>query len=138
LRGHVVRDQRLAGVARVGHRRADPGQPGLAAEGVFSFRLRLPAEARNSLARLDGLDLTCRRRTGRPAAFCCPFHSGPDYDPTRHDEIIDLYVEARSFAEAHILPAPVLLLGDEVALDPDRFVVEGTASTCWPTGNPPR
>ncbi|MFI6742659.1 hypothetical protein ACIBI9_58010 [Nonomuraea sp. NPDC050451] len=56
--------------------------------------------------------------------ICCPFHSSGRYDPTRHDEIIDLYTDAQSFAKAHILPAPILMLGEDVALDPDRFVVQ--------------
>ncbi|MEU6783001.1 hypothetical protein ABZ912_27720 [Nonomuraea angiospora] len=55
---------------------------------------------------------------------CCPFHSSGRYDPTRHDEIIDLYTDAQSFAKAHILPAPILMLGEDVALDPDRFVIQ--------------
>ncbi|MFC7589448.1 hypothetical protein ACFQYP_41510 [Nonomuraea antimicrobica] len=55
--------------------------------------------------------------------FCCPFHAPGRYDPTRHDEIIELYAEARSFAQAHVLPAPILMLGQDVALDPDRFVI---------------
>ncbi|MEU7739768.1 hypothetical protein [Nonomuraea sp. NPDC049158] len=57
--------------------------------------------------------------------ICCPFHSGR-YDPTRHDEIIELYTDAQSFAKAHILPAPILMLGEDVALDPDRFVIQDT------------
>ncbi|MCF6472055.1 hypothetical protein FAF44_27215 [Nonomuraea sp. MG754425] len=58
------------------------------------------------------------------SAICCPFHTWGGYDPTRHDEIIELYEEARSFAAAHILPAPILMLGADVALDPDRFVIQ--------------
>ncbi|SEH03973.1 hypothetical protein SAMN05444920_15018 [Nonomuraea solani] len=56
--------------------------------------------------------------------ICCPFHSSGYYDPTRHDEIIELYTDAQSFAKAHILPAPILMLGEDVALDPDRFVIQ--------------
>lgn len=58
--------------------------------------------------------------------ICCPFHSSGNYDPTRHDEIIDVYTDAQSFAKAHILPAPILMLGEDVALDPDRFVIHDT------------
>jgi hypothetical protein len=54
-----------------------------------------------------------------------PFHGGRDFVPTLHDEIVDLYGEAQSFARAHILTAPILLLDEDVALDPDRFVVRG-------------
>ncbi|WP_327090225.1 hypothetical protein OIE66_06275 [Nonomuraea sp. NBC_01738] len=57
--------------------------------------------------------------------LCCPFHSGGWFDPTRFDEVIDVYGEAQSFAQGHILPAPILMLGEDVALDPDRFVIEG-------------
>ncbi|MEO3872767.1 hypothetical protein ABGB18_28465 [Nonomuraea sp. B12E4] len=56
--------------------------------------------------------------------ICCPFHTHSHYDPTRHGEIIELYTDAQTFAEAHILPAPILMLGEDVALDPDRFVIQ--------------
>ncbi|MFT3712870.1 MAG: hypothetical protein QM817_34895 [Archangium sp.] len=56
---------------------------------------------------------------------CCPFHRGLSFDPVRHDEIIDLYESAQRFAKKHVGPAPVLLMGDEVFIDPSRFVVDG-------------
>ncbi|AQZ68233.1 unnamed protein product [[Actinomadura] parvosata subsp. kistnae] len=58
-------------------------------------------------------------------ANCCPFHSSGRFDPTRFDDVIKLYEDAQSFAKAHILPAPILMLGEDVALDPDRFVIDG-------------
>jgi hypothetical protein len=60
----------------------------------------------------------------QPDAMCCPFHSSGHFDPTRFDDVIKLYTDAQSFAQAHILPAPILMLGEDVALDPDRFVVQ--------------
>ncbi|RSN16192.1 hypothetical protein DMB42_00705 [Nonomuraea sp. WAC 01424] len=59
----------------------------------------------------------------RAGSMCCPFHTAGGFDPTRFDEVIDLYTDAQSFAKAHILPAPILMLGEDVALDPDRFVI---------------
>lgn len=55
---------------------------------------------------------------------CCPFHSG-DFIASRHDETIDLYVSAQQFVQKRLLPAPVMLMGDQVLLDPSRFVVDG-------------
>ena len=55
---------------------------------------------------------------------CCPFHS-TWYDPRRHDEINDLYRRAQTFAAAHITPAAILMMGEDVVLDPDRFVIRG-------------
>ncbi|MEU7900529.1 hypothetical protein AB0B45_47835 [Nonomuraea sp. NPDC049152] len=57
-------------------------------------------------------------------AICCPFHTSGQFDPTRFDEVVKLYTDAQSFAQAHILPAPILMLGEDVALDPDRFVIQ--------------
>jgi hypothetical protein len=56
---------------------------------------------------------------------CCPFHMGLSFDPSRHDEVIDLYEAAQRFSKKHVGPAPVLLMGDEVFIDPSRFVIEG-------------
>lgn len=58
---------------------------------------------------------------------CCAFHgwgAGP-LDPTRNGEVIDHYTDEQDEAKAEIMPAPILMLGEEVLLDPDRFVVEG-------------
>ncbi len=54
---------------------------------------------------------------------CCPGHSRA-FDPTLSHDVIELYQRAQRFAEARILPAPILMLGQEVLLDPTRFVVE--------------
>ena len=59
-----------------------------------------------------------------PNSACCPFHHGDSFDPTRHEEIVDLYASAQAFARERIAPAPVLLMGKEVFLDPERFVVD--------------
>lgn len=59
---------------------------------------------------------------------CCPFHGGGGEDyvhETREWEVIELYEDAQSFAKAHIMPAPVLMLGEDVLIDPDRFLVQG-------------
>lgn len=82
---------------------------------------------------------------------CCPFHSWPAFDASRHSEIIDLYRRAQSFAKAHIGPAPILMLGQDVLLDPDKFVIEGNRihvlgkeslapvnfAACWNAGGSP-
>lgn len=82
---------------------------------------------------------------------CCPFHSMGEFDATRFGEIVDLNEAAQSFAKAHIMPAPVLMLGQDVVLDPERFVVRGNQihvlskeslvpvnfAACWNAGGTP-
>ncbi|WP_329518703.1 hypothetical protein [Spirillospora sp. NBC_01491] len=83
--------------------------------------------------------------------LCCPFHEGPRFDATRNEEIVGLYTRAQTFAKAHITPAPILMLGEEVMLDPDKFVVQGNLihvlgkealtpvnfAACWNSGGFP-
>ncbi len=61
----------------------------------------------------------------QPDDQCCPFHSWEAFDATRHGEIVDLYERAQTFAKAHIMPAPLLMLGEDVVLDPEKFVIRG-------------
>lgn len=58
-----------------------------------------------------------------PNSACCPFHA-MHFDPTRHSEVLDLYGAAQVFAKERLFPAPVMVMGEEVLLDPSRFVVE--------------
>ncbi|GAA4636684.1 hypothetical protein GCM10023196_087410 [Actinoallomurus vinaceus] len=46
-------------------------------------------------------------------------------DTTRNADIIEHYTRAQDSAKADIMPAPILMLGEDVLLDPDMFVVEG-------------
>jgi hypothetical protein len=50
---------------------------------------------------------------------------GPNFDTTRNADIIEVYTRAQDSAKADIMPAPIMMLGEDVLLDPDRFVVEG-------------
>ncbi|WP_405614485.1 hypothetical protein [Streptomyces sp. NBC_01508] len=59
--------------------------------------------------------------------MCCPFHRSESFDATRHDEIIGLYEDAQTASKAHIMPAPVVMLGEDVLLDPDKFVIRGNS-----------
>jgi hypothetical protein len=59
-----------------------------------------------------------------PNQACCPFHSAA-FLATRHTEVIELYGQAQAFVRARLSAAPVLVMGDQVLLDPSRFVVEG-------------
>ena len=56
---------------------------------------------------------------------CCPTHTRSAFDPTVSDDVVELYDAAQRFARDRIAPAPILMLGQEVFLDPSRFVVEG-------------
>ncbi|HET9383247.1 MAG TPA: hypothetical protein VFP69_20785 [Streptomyces sp.] len=85
-----------------------------------------------------------------PDDACCPFHSW-GFDATRFDEIIALNRAAQTFAKAHIMPAPLLMLGQDVVLDPEKFVVRGDRihvlgkesltpvnfAACWNSGGYP-
>ncbi|MBN6052232.1 2OG-Fe(II) oxygenase, partial [Nonomuraea sp. RK-328] len=82
---------------------------------------------------------------------CCPFHDMGAFDPTRLDEIVDLNERAQSFAKAHIMPAPILMLGEDVVLDPEKFMIRGNQihvlgkesltpvnfAACWNAGGDP-
>jgi hypothetical protein len=86
-----------------------------------------------------------------PDGRCCPFHCWDTFDATRNEEIVDLYTRAQSFAKAHIMPAPILMLGQDVVLDPDKFVIHGNLihvlgkeslapvnfAACWNAGGSP-
>jgi hypothetical protein len=83
--------------------------------------------------------------------ICCPFHSFEVFEPARCDEIVELYTSAQHFAQRRILPAPVLLMGQEIFLDPEKFLVEGDKihvlggealqpvnfAACWNAGGSP-
>jgi hypothetical protein len=81
-------------------------------------------------------------RANKPALFPEPeppskymnFPNSPDFDPepfpddwdaTRHPKVITEYVAAQHEAKQRILPAPITMLGRELFLDPERFVVDG-------------
>ncbi|MFG1997860.1 hypothetical protein ACGFNU_01780 [Spirillospora sp. NPDC048911] len=49
----------------------------------------------------------------------------PLFDTTRNADVIEHYTRAQDSAKADIMPAPILMLGEDVVLDPDMFVVEG-------------
>lgn len=82
---------------------------------------------------------------------CCPFHGYPQFDATRHGEIVDLYQRAQTFARAHLETAPIVLMGQQVTLDPSRFVIEADRihvtshqplapvnfAACWNSGGAP-
>ncbi|MCP9980421.1 2OG-Fe(II) oxygenase [Actinomadura madurae] len=58
-------------------------------------------------------------------AICSGDVIGPHFDTTRNADIIEHYARAQEAAKADVMPAPILMLGEDVLLDPDMFVVEG-------------
>ncbi|MEU5535809.1 hypothetical protein [Streptomyces sp. NPDC020362] len=86
-----------------------------------------------------------------PNDACCPFHDWGNFEATRFGEIIDLNESAQTFAKAHIMPAPILMLGQDVVLDPEKFMVRGNQihvlgkesltpvnfAACWNSGGTP-
>lgn len=49
----------------------------------------------------------------------------PHFDAPRNADVIERYTSLQDIAKASIMPAPVLMLGEDVVFDPDMFVVEG-------------
>ncbi|GAA4314389.1 hypothetical protein GCM10023178_24110 [Actinomadura luteofluorescens] len=95
--------------AFLGDRRGEP------AVAPFDKSLLFPApEAPSS----DGLpDCACM--------ICSGSVVGPNFETSRNAKIIEHYTRAQDSAKADILPAPVLMLGEDVHLDPEMFLVEG-------------
>lgn len=50
---------------------------------------------------------------------------GPGFPVTRSADVIEHYTRAQDAAKAEVLPAPIVMMGEDVLLDPDRFVVDG-------------
>jgi hypothetical protein len=81
---------------------------------------------------------------------CCPFHS-MGFVASRCGEIVDLYESATAFVKRRLTPAPVMVMGEQVSIDPSRFVVEGDKvhvlsrsrlapvnfASCWNFGGSP-
>ncbi|MUL44052.1 hypothetical protein FZ103_23295 [Streptomonospora sp. PA3] len=55
--------------------------------------------------------------------ICGEIH--PRFDTTRSAGVIKHYTDAQDAAKAEVVPAPIVMMGEDVLLDPDRFVVEG-------------
>lgn len=56
---------------------------------------------------------------------CCPGHGDPArFDPFSSEDVLDLFRRAQSFCKKRIDPAAILLLGQELLLDPEKFIVE--------------
>jgi hypothetical protein len=57
----------------------------------------------------------------------CPICSSDTIwvESMRCEPVIKRYTRAQESAKTHIMPAPVLMLGEDVVLDPDKFVIQG-------------
>lgn len=60
----------------------------------------------------------------KPGSSCCPFHSFSRFDATRCEDIIEYFERAQRFAKQRVFAAPIVLMGQEIFLDPTQFVVE--------------
>lgn len=83
--------------------------------------------------------------------ICCPFHAWEIFDPLRCADIVDLFVRAQRSVANRISQAPILLMGEEIYLDPERIRVEGDKiyvqssqsltpinfAACWNAGGSP-
>jgi hypothetical protein len=91
-------------------------------DSVDDFIAALPRAGEPALCVLDKATLFPSPEDGNT---CCPQHTGDRYDPTISDDVIELYAGAQKFARARIGPAPIWMMGQEVFVDPDRFLVDG-------------
>ena len=85
------------------------------------------------------------------SAACCPFHAWQRWDATRGEETVDLYERAQKFAKRRIAGVPITMMGQEIFLDPDKFVIENgkihllsdqalapvNFAACWNDGSQP-
>jgi hypothetical protein len=85
------------------------------------------------------------------ARSCCPFHAWGSWDATRGEETVDLYERAQEFAKRRICAAAVTMMGQEIFLDLDKFVIDGgkihvlsdhalapvNFAACWNDGSQP-
>lgn len=55
---------------------------------------------------------------------CCPFHAWHSWDATRAEETVDLYERAQTFARRRISGVAITMMGQEIFLDPEKFVIE--------------
>ena len=96
------------------------------------------------LVGLDGPDEPALGRSNKPALFPAPeepdpymdFPTSPDFsaqpfpddwEGTRNPKVIDAYVRAQRYAMRRIFAAPITMLGQEIFVDPERFVVDAKA-----------
>lgn len=82
---------------------------------------------------------------------CCPFHAWQSWDATRGEETVDLYERAQKFAKRRISAVPISMMGQEIFLDPEKFVIEDgkihvlsdqalapvNFAACWNDGSQP-
>jgi hypothetical protein len=82
---------------------------------------------------------------------CCPFHSFAIWDASRSEETVDLYKRAQRFAQRQLAGAAITMMGQEIFLDRDKFVIENgkihilseqalapvNFAACWNDGSSP-
>jgi hypothetical protein len=82
---------------------------------------------------------------------CCPFHSFPVWDAARNEETVELYTRAQRFAQRRLSGSAITMMGQEIFLDRDKFVVENgkihilseqalaplNFAACWNDGSSP-
>jgi len=56
---------------------------------------------------------------------CCPFHRWESFDPRTNDDVQGHFEATRAFSEGLMNPAPVLMMGEEVLMDPSRITIHG-------------
>jgi hypothetical protein len=82
---------------------------------------------------------------------CCPFHSFAIWDASRNGETVELYTRAQRFARRRLAGSAITMMGQEIFLDRDKFVIEDgkihilseraltpvNFAACWNDGSSP-
>jgi hypothetical protein len=85
------------------------------------------------------------------ARACCPFHAFGIWDAARSEETVDLYTRAQRFAQRRLSGSAITMMGQQIFLDHDKFVVENgkihilseqalaplNFAACWNDGSSP-
>ena len=83
-----------------------------------------PSDAEPMFAELD-VDALFPPPEEPDEEICCPFHTyRHSWDPARNPDTADFYRRAQRFAQKRILAAPITMMGEEIYLDPTKFVIE--------------
>lgn len=118
---------------------------------LFAAHARAQTEPREPLfAKLDLPVLFPPPEDVDPRA-CCPFHSFPVWDAARSEETVGLYARAQRFAQRRLSGAAITMMGQQIFLDRDKFVIEDgkihilseqalaplNFAACWNDGSSP-
>lgn len=90
---------------------------------------------------LKGVDMDAEEDTDDDDGNCCELHAGSEYDAEKDSEVKMQVRKAHLYAKDHLLRAPLIMLGEEMRIDPTCILVEGDKifiNSTTKTGGPTR